>query len=212
MTLTAPLSFLPEFPGWITDFDPEFRQEMSRAAGGRTYVKDLGPSLWRMAGRSKVLSPNWLDYWRGRLQALENGLITFRGYSLSRTYPIRYPNGSWPTGGAFNGLTANLNTIAANRKVITVSALPPGFVLSVGDLIQIGSTDLHRVMETATAGGGGVTPSFEVRPHIWPGVTTATVSVFRPSCIMAIVAGSINTDSDMSGRGAVTFKAVEARE
>ena len=213
MALTAPLSILPEFPGWTTDFDPEFRQEMSRAAGGRTYVKDLGPSLWRMSVRSKLLQPNTLDYWRGRLQALENGLTTFRGYSLARTYPIRYPNGSWPTGGSFSGLTANLHTIDANRKLIRVSALPAGFVLSVGDMIQIGTTDLHRVMETATADGAGLTPSFEVRPHLWPTVTTTTaVSVKRPACIMAVVAGSINTVSDLSGFGSVTFSAIEARE
>jgi hypothetical protein len=110
-------------------------------------------------------------------------------------------------------LTANLHTIDANRKLIRVSALPAAFVLSVGDMIQIGTTDLHRVMEAATADGAGLTPSFEVRPHIWPSVTTTTaVSVYRPACIMSIVAGSINTVSDLSGFGSVTFSAIEARE
>lgn len=213
MALTAPLSILPDFPGWVTDFEPEFRQEMSRTAGGRTYVKDLGPSLWRMAARSKVLSPNELDYWRGRLHALENGFVTFYGYSLSRTFPILYPNGSWPTGVSFSGTAANLHTIGASRNSIRINSIPVGFVLSVGDFLQIGTTDLHRVMETATADGSGLTPSFEVRPYIWPSVTTTTaVSVYRPHCIMAIVPGSVNTVADTTGRGSVSFQGIEARE
>jgi hypothetical protein len=216
MALTEPLDILSDFPGWVTDFDPQFRQDRSRVAGGRTYLKDLGPSLWRMAARSKDLRPNGLDHWRARLQAMQNGMITFRGYSLSRTYPILYPRGSWPTGLAFNGVSAELHTVDANRKAVRVGALPAGFVLSVGDMIQIGDADLHRVMEAATADGSGLTGLFEVQPHIWTGVDGGgspppAVSVKKPSCIMAIVPGSISTAADLGGRGSVSFQAIEAR-
>lgn len=216
MALTEPLDILSDWPGWVTDFDPQFRQEQSRVVGGRTYLKDLGPSLWVLGARSKVLSPNMLDHWRARLQAMENGMMTFRGYSLSRTYPIRYPRGSWPTGESFSGTTATLHTVGSNRKSIRVGDLPAGFVLSIGDLVQIGDADLHRVMEAATADGSGLTPAFEVRPHIWPdvdggGSPASAVSVYRPSCIMAIVPGSVVTSTDISGRGSVAFQAIEAR-
>jgi hypothetical protein len=216
MALTEPFDLLSNFPGWTTGFDPEFRQEQSRSTGGRTYVKDLGPELWQMKAQSKMLSPNLLDYWKARLHALENGLFTFIGYSLSRTYPIAYPRGSWPTGGSFDGISANLATVNANRKAVTVAALPAGFRLSIGDYVQVGATDLHRVMEAATANGSGLTPEFEVRPHIWPGVAGGfspplSVSVKRPACIMAIVPGSIVSDSGLNGRGSISFQGEEAR-
>ena len=211
MALSEPFDILADFPGWVTKFDLRYRQEQSRTAGGRTIVKDLGSPLWEMAAQSKVLRPNRLDYWRARLEAMENGLATFLGYSLSRTYPIAYPNGSWPTGGAFDGISATLSAINANRKAVRVDDLPAGFVLSVGDMISI-QGDLHRVMETATAAVGGQTPEFEIRPHLWPSRTTgADVSVYRPSCLMAIVPGSLSTDAGLNGWGSVSFQAIEAR-
>lgn len=79
-------------------------------------------------------------------------------------------------------------------------------------MVQIGTKDLHQVMEAAVA-VAGLTPLFEVRPHIWPGVATgAAVSISRPACIMAIVPGSISSTADMAtGRGVVSFQAIEAR-
>lgn len=211
MSLSAPFNLLADFPGWTVSFDLMYRQEQSRTAGGRTVVKDLGSPLWQLKAQSKQLRPNLLDYWRARLTALGNGLQTFYGYPLSRTYPIAYPNGSWPTGGAFSGL-AVLATINANRKAVTVSGLPAAFVLSVGDYVSVAG-NLHQVMEATTASAGGLTPEFEVRPHIWLGVAAgAAVAVYRPSCIMSIVPGSVASDSDLTGWGSVSFQAIEARE
>ena len=193
-----------------------YRQEQSRTALGVTYVKDLGNPLWQMSAQSKLLKVNTLDYWRAQLKTLENGLQTFYGYSMSRCYPILYKNGSWPLNSPpFDGVSAVLNTINANRKAITVAGLPPAFVLSVGDYIQIGTTDLHQVVESATASAGGLTPEFEIRPFLWSGVHTGSpttlISVLKPHCIMAIVPGSIQTDASISGWGTVSFQAMEAR-
>jgi hypothetical protein len=212
VAITQPVNFLPIFPGWTTGFDLAWRQEQSVQASGRVIVKDMGSPLWSCRGISKVLSPNNLDQWRARLTSLENGLATFLGYPLSRTYPILYPKGNWPTGGAFSGTTANLASINANRKAITVSALPAGFSLSIGDFLSLGgNVDLHQVMEPATA-AAGTTTEFEIRPGLWPTRTTgAAVSVYRPACLMAIMPGSIQTDSQISGWGSVSFAAVEAR-
>ena len=214
MALTEPFNLLPSFPGWTTGFDLRFRQEQSTQASGRVLVKDMGSPLWQLRAASRVLKPNALDQWRAKLNALENGLMTFWGYSMSRCYPQAYPNGSWPTGGSFTGLTANLASINANRKAITVSALPAGFGLSVGDYISItvGSRkDLHQVMEAVTA-ASGTTTEFEVRPHLWPDVTvTKAVAVKQPACLMAIVPGSIASDAQLNGWGSVSFSAMEAR-
>lgn len=214
MTITYPLptSFFDEFPGWSTEFNLLWRQEQSRTAGGQTVVKDMGSPLWQMTAQSRSMKPNELDYWRARLTSLENGLKTFHAFPKSRCFPVAYPNGSWPTGGAFAGV-GQVATIASNRKAISLSGLPAGYKVSVGDYVQIGDKDIHMVMEPVSAGGGGVTTQFEVRPHLWPGVTAPVVATLvKPSCVMAVVPGSISTTADMAtGRGTVTFQAIEAR-
>lgn len=212
MTITYPLDILADFPGWTPEFELLWRQEQSRQANGVTRVKDFGSPLWRLSASSRPLSPNELDFWRARLDALENGLQQFKGYPLSRCFPIAYPNGAWPTGGAFSGTTAAVNSINANRKSITLKSLPAGYKLSIGDMIQIGR-NLHRVQEAATANGSGITGAFEIRPHLWPEtVINDPVSVKRPACLMTIVPGSIASSADpQTGRGTVSFQAIEAR-
>ena len=209
MTITYPLDLLPGFPGWTPGFSLKWRQEQSTQASGRILVKDMGSPLWTLRATTKVMSPNNLDLWRAKLTSLENGLQTFNGYSLSRTYPILYPNGSWPTGGAFTG-NCQLASIDASRKIISLSGLPAGFKLSIGDYVSI-SGDLHQVMEAATA-AAGTTGFFEVRPHIWPGVAAPkAATVKQASCLMTIVPDSVSADAQLAGWGSVSFQAIEAR-
>lgn len=212
MSLTAPFDILTGFPGYTTSFSPLYRQEQSRTQAGVTYVKDYDDPLWTLSAQSRSLSINELDYWRARLAALENGLQTFLGYSMSRTWPILYPRGSWPTGVAFDGVSAALATISTDRTTISVSSLPHGYAFSVGDYLAIGN-DLHQVMEPATA-PTGLTNVFEVRPRIWPAVVVSgqAVSVKKPACLMTIDPGSITSPADpATGRGVISFTATESR-
>lgn len=198
MAITYPFDLLASFPGWSTEFDLLWRQEQSRQASGRTIVKDMGSPLWRAFYQSRSLRPNELDYWRARLDAMENGLKTFFGRPLSRCRPINNPgSAALPSG--------TLSAIQPDRKSITIGGLT-GITLRPGDMVCIRDKDLHRVVD-------GTGAAVEVRPHIWPGVTTgATASVTKPHCIMAIVPGSVTSTADLStGRGVVSFQAVEAR-
>lgn len=215
MSMMTPFDILADFPGWTTEFDLLYRQEQSRTARGQTIVKDFGTPLWRMSAQSHALNPNELDHWRARLNAMENGLQLFMGYPMSRCYPIAYPRGTWPTGSLFDG-DGTLDDIGLDNKSVKVGGLPTEFVISVGDYLAIDG-NLHQVMELAIAGALGVTPLFEVRPHIQPGVMAGgspatVVSLKRPWCLMAIVPGSISSGADaQTGRGAVSFQATEAR-
>lgn len=213
--MTEPYDILSGFPGWTPDFELLWRQEQSRDAGGRTWLKDFADPLWRMTAVSKSLSPNRLDYWRARLDVLRNGEKTFLGYPLSRCYPILYPNGSWPTGVAFDGVSASLHTVGDDRDAVRIGSLPVGFTFSIGDMLAI-DTDLHRVVESAVADVGGVTALFKVEPHIWDGVESdsspaSVVKVKRPACLMTIVPGSLKTPSGLNGQGSISFEAIESR-
>lgn len=213
MAVSFPFDLLANFPGWSTEYELLRREEQSRTAGGVTVVKDMGDPLWQAAYTSTSLKPNELDYWRARLDALDGGQQTFLAYPLSRCFPIRYPNGSWPSGSSFNGNSATVGSINANNKQLTINGLPAGFVLSVGDMIRIGSRNLHRVVAGVTANGSGIATNVEVRPHFWPETGPGdAVSVKKPYCRMTIVPGSISTTADLAtGRGTISFRAIEAR-
>lgn len=197
MAEAYPIDLLDGFPGWSTQFELLWRQEASREAGGRTYAKDLGDPLWQATYQTRSLSPNLLDSWRARLDLLEGQKGTFLGYHLARCRPMKHPGSSVLPVGA-------IAAIGADRKTATLSGFA-GITFSVGDMLQVGDTDLHRVV----ADGGTI----EVRPHFWPGVAAgAAVTIAKPHCTMAIVRGSVTSQADpQTGRGAVSFQAEEAR-
>lgn len=112
----------------------------------------------------------------------------------------------------FTGLNAQVNTINANRKAISLKGLVGGYTGSVGDYIQIGS-NLHQVLEPFTANTSGVSGEFEIRPHLWPAsAVNDTVATTRPSALMTMVPGSFSSTAELAtGRGVITFQAVESR-
>lgn len=207
MTITYPIDLLADFPGWSVKFEPLYRQEQSRTAGGVTYAKDLGSPLWSASYQTRSLSINELDAWRARLETLEGGLQFFKGVPLARSRPIAYPAGK--------AVPANpvLSAIGTNNKSVTISGLSSGYVVSLGDMIQIANSGLYRVVEAAVANSGGVASLFEVRPHLWPGtVAGSAVTLIRPSCTMMIVPGSITSDAELAtGRGSISFQSIEVR-
>lgn len=198
MAITYPFDLLADFPGWSVEYDLLHRQEHSRQANGRTIVKDFGSPLWRATYQTRSLKPNELDKWRARLAAMEDGLKTFKAYPLARCRPIAHPGSSALPAGT-------INTIGADRKTVTLAGLAT-VTLQAGDMVTAGGRDLHRIVDVS----GSV---YEVRPHIWPGVAAgAAVIVSKPYCIMAIVPGSVTTTAELTtGRGAVSFQAIEAR-
>lgn len=198
MAITYPFDLLSGFQCREEEFDLLWRQEQSRQANGRTIVKDFGSPLWRASYRSIPMYPDQLDAWHAKVLAMENGLQTFKAFRYTRRRPIAHPGSSvLPVG--------EVATIGSNRKTLTISGLS-GITLQTGDMIQIGTTDLHQIVSVSS----GV---YEVRPHIWPGVEAEDpVSISTPHCIMSIVPGSVSRTSEHGGGiGSIGFQAIEAR-
>lgn len=211
MAINFPIDIITDFPGWPTEFRPIYSQERARN-GKKTFVKDLADPLWFMSMTSKRLKPNQIDFWRARLGTLENGINTFLGFNKARCFPIAYPKGNFPP--ATPGpLSPVINTINANRKAIALSGLVAGYVLSVGDYLSINGRDLHMIVETAAVNvGTGISNQFEIRPHLYPDVTTTLpVSFLKPAAIMQLVPDSIVESIDITGRGTISFQAMEYR-
>lgn len=183
---------MQDFPGWNTRFELMYRQEQSIHASGRVRVKDFGTPIWRASYLSRVLRPNQVDEWRARLAALENGLLTFPAWPMSRCWPIAHPNGV----GAVEGEVATIDPL-------TIDWTGGATTLSVGDYLTINDQWLHQVT--------GLAP-LTVAPHLSVGVLVGqTVTIERPSVLMAIVPGSVQTATGLNGRAAISFEAMEAR-
>jgi len=214
MALSDIDDILADFPGWTTDFQLKSYDETSKTQGGDTLVKARGTPLWNLTATSRTLRPNELDYWRARLESLDAGKRPFWGYSLSRCYPIAYPNGSWP--GTFDGVSATIASLGSDNKSLSLAGLPSGFTLAVGDMFSFPYTSqpryaLHRVEEAATAASNGTTGTFEVRPFIQAGAAVGdVVSVKQPRCLMMLVPGSISSTAELqTGTGTVSFQGVQ---
>jgi len=233
MAIEYPFDLLSGFRGWSTEFQLLWRQEQSRTSNGRTLVKDFGSPLWTTTYQSRSLSANELDYWRARLDLMENGLQTFYGRSLSRCYPIDDPRGDKISGGEGADLVFlldfvndyavlndpdedgfSIGAISPDRKTVVLDGpFPTGYRLGTGDMIQFGPRNLHRIMQAEAIVPGEATTRIEVRPHLWPETQTGDATSFiKPHCIMSVVPGSISSAADAStGRGVITFQAIEAR-
>lgn len=123
---------------------------------------------------------------------------TFLAYDPDAQYPITYPLGFAGMtrfgGGAFDG-TATITGVSAGA--ISLSTLPPSFVVKAGDrlhILQSGRYMYLEVVEDKTGTSGGVLATLLVEPPILTTLfTTAGVANFaQPLCRMIIQPGSFS--------------------
>jgi hypothetical protein len=209
MALPTIQDFLVDWPGWAT-LSPNYGDETSNTADGQIIVAELRPQFWDLDASTVTLSPTKLAHWKARLASLENGKRLFYGFDKTNYYPLAYPKGAWPTGGSFDGISAQINSMP-DAYTLTLKLLPAGYTGKVGDFLQITDSDgnlrLHQVMEDFTANGSGITGSFAVEPYVRTGAAIGNVvAVKRPACTMMIVPGSVSYPSSSSAWGALSFK------
>lgn len=211
MALANIQDLLATFPGTAT-LELAYFDEMAVQANGQTRVQDIAPELWRLSAMSFPLRPSQYREWKARLSSLENGKLLFWGYDCSAKYPILYPNGSWPTGVAFSGQTAQINSVGANNKSLSLKLVPNGYIVHAGDMISFSYGTgpiqaLHQAVETVAGAVAGVTPVFEVRPHIFAGATpNLVVRVKQPRVTMILQAGSLQAATDGLLGGVISFQ------
>lgn len=168
--------------------------EISGNGGGEWLTTQLQPPLWEAACETIDL-PN--DAAHG-VRALLN-LIGSTG-TVFAWNPLQGGPAADPDGVTLGASAPVIASIAANRKDMSVSGLPSGYVLSAGDLMEVdyGSPSRRALVEVsigATAAGNGTTPVFEVRPHLRPGIVTgAAVGLLKPAAKMKLVPGSDATE------------------
>src|SRR5690606_30052119 len=127
------------------------------------------------------------------IESLDGGLRSFYLYNPQRIGPQYDPDGT-----ILSTSTPKIYALETNNKEMRIYGVPAGYVLTAGDLLSFdyGSPSrraMHRILNTVTADGDGITPTFEVRPYIRSGaVTDITVSLVKASAKVGIVPGSFD--------------------
>lgn len=184
------------------------RQELSRQANGRTIGKDLGSAIWVASYATIPMSNDDALAYEALLDSLDGVVQTFEAYDLRRIYPRSDPAGASYNNGA-------LLSVNANNKALALSGLIAGQVVSAGDYLSFtygSSRALHKVAESVTANGSGVTAEFEVRPHLRTGWTlspSTTVLLKAPRGIFALMPGSVSSKPNGPLHSVISFQAVQ---
>lgn len=210
MAITFPITELMD----ICQYSPEGqpwelmrRQEFSRTAGGRTIGKDLGGPLWSGGFSTVPLHIDDMLDFEAVLNSLDGVIGSFEARDLRRPYPRAHADGAFNDTGTIFSVT--------NNKAIRLAGLDIGFEISRGDYMHFdygGNRQLLQAMESATATSGGVTPEFEVRPHLpvdLPLSPAIAVTLKKPSAICSIVPGSISKRMISGIHGVVSFQAMQ---
>jgi hypothetical protein len=168
--------------------------DASQTAGGEITVAERGTRLWR--GKVRLGRMLWSEI--AEVTAL---LQVLRGAGAGGgflAWDSTRPGPRLDLNGGFLGAAApTVTTISTDRREVTSSGWPGGYILAPGDLIgwSYGSAPvrraLHEVVQGATASVAGVLGPVEVVPAIRPGVVTgAAVTVIRPAMRALYLPGS----------------------
>lgn len=172
-------------------FRLEVPRGFSRLANGQSIPSTIGASYWR--GSAKLPEKYHRDaIHEVDLMRLQRPGQTFLIYDKRFNGPIMDPGGA-----ILGAATPTIHTLNSDNLRLRVQGLPGGYKLSTGDYIgwQYGSSPvryaLHRIAQTVTASGSGLTPLFAVEPHIRQGAAVGmAVQLVRPVCRAQIISSS----------------------
>lgn len=188
----------PDLPYEEFDLVPVNTQQISSMQDRTTETADFGTAYWSLTtARTGKLTRSELDIADAFLQEASLGKTVFECHCVYRPRPAAYGatplSGTRAAGGVFDG-TATLDAVTDSRTIV-VSGLPAGFAVNRSCLVEIRKSEtvrsLHRVMEAATADGGGQITLSILFPLATSVFTPANsiVNFERPSCLMKLMPG-----------------------
>jgi len=164
---------------------------MAETAGGEILVARRGVRLWEGEFMLPARNRNAQDQAVALLDLIAMPGASFLAYDRHRAYPQ-----SDPTGATLGAATVTVSSVNANRRDVTLTGAPSGYVLTAGDHVSIsyGSPTryfLGRVVVGATLTGGSGT--VELTPMLPDAIGNGdAVSLEKPLCKAVLVPNSFN--------------------
>ncbi|WPJ68019.1 hypothetical protein STOPSMEL_43 [Sinorhizobium phage StopSmel] len=169
-------------------FDIQRNDEFSGTGDGDLWQQELARPLWTAEISLNEGSHDELKQVAARIRKLDGARQAFMLCDPLSLYPQ-----ADPTGSILGSAVVTLGVIGSDRTAVPFLGLPSGYVLTVGDKVQIQGTTktaFVEVSETVAASAGGVaTVSIFPRLPNWV-LTASPVTLKKPACPMVIVPGS----------------------
>lgn len=185
-------------------------EEMSGTGHGQVIVSQIAPPAW---------SASWTMADTPEEEAAEiDGLIGVIGSTgrvllcdPTRHFPRRDPDGT-----GIGGADVVVSALGGNGRSIRLSGLPAGYALTAGDMVgaTYGSSRraLFRMAESATASSAGVTPFFDVSPHLPVGLAAgAPANLRRPTSRFVLTSWEPGRSDGVARRG-MSLGAIEVTQ
>lgn len=183
-------------------------QEMAAQGSGIVRGRDLRHPLWKAQITSKPFRHDDASSIEALLDALDGVIGTFYCYNPKKMYPRTDHGGTI--------LGANIPLIHSfGADTLRLKGLPATYTISRGDFLsfEYGSPKhkaLHRVVQTVTSDGSGITQSFKIRPALLEGVAVnQVVTLVRASAEMALVPDSVSVNQIDMLHDSITFEAIQ---
>ena len=214
MAISYPYS-LPDFADLLkissVVWDIQRNDELSGSGDGRVWQAELAPPLWTGTVTLADMYNAEAKQIAARIRKLHGAQEALFLYDPLSKYPQADPDGT-----KLGAASVSIAALGADNASMSLKGLPAGYKLTIGDKMQIAYGDRHAFLElseTAAASGAGVTPVFEVFPHLPPGIAAGlNVALLRPACECVVMPGSHNpgTASGPITTGA-TFKIIQKK-
>lgn len=169
--------------------------QTSGLGSGQPLSTELASPLWTLPVQLVSMGNDEADQILAMLEMLCHPGRKFFFSNPKREFPA-----ADPTGTILGASTPALHTIAANNRQVRIGGLPNGYKLSAGDMLAFDygpsgqkRRALHRVTETVTATSAGLTPLFEIFPHVRSGAQAGDpVFLAKPAILASVMPGSFN--------------------
>ena len=204
ITRPYPLTFLADvLPIQSVTWDSKRNDELSGTGGGRVWQAELADPLWMAKVVIDKDRHDVIKQLAAKVRSLHGAQYDFWLYDPLSKYPQ-----ADPAGVILGASTVQVHSVGEDRHTLRLKGLPASYQLTLADKGQVAfSTDpvlnfFFEFSEGVVADGSGVTPEFEVFPHVPIGVVADdAVTLAKPACKVFIMPG---TASPGTARGPIT--------
>ncbi|MGM4981867.1 hypothetical protein [Rhizobium sp. 11_C7_N12_5] len=166
------------------DWNIQRNDELSGAGSGDMWTAELSDPLWVGEVTLGVGRNDELKQAAARIRSLRGTQVAFMMCDPISQYPQADPKGS-----ILGNAVVTLRTIGPDRITARMKGFPPGYVLTVGDKLQINYLDLAAFVEVGATGAADAAGNLDV--PIYPNLPSSftadsLVVVKRPACPVII--------------------------
>lgn len=191
-----------------TRFDIQRNDEFSGVGGGALWQAELARPLWTAEVTLNDQTLNEMKQQAALIRKLDGARQNFLLCDTTSLFPQADPDGT-----ILGSAAVTLGVIGSDRTIAPLTGLPAGYVLTIGDKMQINGASkiaFVEVSQTVAATAGGLA-GVAIFPRLPAWVANgAAVVLKRPACPVVIAPGSHNPGTNQgvetSGAG---FKVIE---